>query len=63
MKPVPATFYDTCRHCQYAEFLDFETVKCGKSVVFEPDTECAEFQDVGLSSPPKEVTNVMTLKK
>jgi len=54
-------FYDTCRDCQYAEFLDFETVKCGKSVVFEPDTECAEFQDVGHASSPKEVTNVMTL--
>jgi len=43
MKEETPQFYDTCRECRFAEFLDFETLLCAKSVKFDPETSCGEF--------------------
>ncbi|OJJ18485.1 hypothetical protein BKI52_22990 [marine bacterium AO1-C] len=39
-------FYEECSRCQFAQFLDFDTVECRKGVVFNASQKkCTEFQE------------------
>lgn len=38
-------FYEECGECQFADFIDFDTVKCQRSVVYDPDVKCNEFRN------------------
>ena len=44
---IMPNFYEECGECQFADFIDFDTVKCQKAVVYDPDLKCNEFRGKG----------------
>lgn len=43
-------FYEECRQCRYAQFIDFDKMQCAKSAQFIPDTYCEVFEEIEMAS-------------